>query len=98
MRQHLPIPHMNRDDIDRLWAKVIVGSETDCWPWTGCKRGGYPAYHPPRPARHIADRLWVRYGALGNPCTLIEIDRGYCENIAEENGLKCNKEDWSCSS
>jgi site-specific DNA-methyltransferase (adenine-specific) len=36
--------------------------------------------------------------ALGNPCTLLEIDRGYCEKIAEENGLKRNKEDWSCSS
>jgi len=36
--------------------------------------------------------------ALGNPCTLIEIDQGYCEKIAEENGLKQNTEGWSCSS
>jgi DNA modification methylase len=34
----------------------------------------------------------------GNPCTLIEIDRGYCEKIAEEHGMMPNKEGWSCSS
>ncbi len=34
---------------------------------------------------------------LGNPCTLIEIDRGYCEKIAEENGLIKSGEGWWCS-
>lgn len=35
---------------------------------------------------------------LGRPCTLIEIDGGYCEKIAVENGLKQKKNFWSCPS
>ena len=35
--------------------------------------------------------------ALGNPCTLIELDRGYCERIATENDLKMKGGEW-CSS
>jgi len=41
MRKHLPIPHLDEDDIGRLWAKIDACSKTECWPWTGCKRGGY---------------------------------------------------------
>jgi len=49
---------------------------------------------------HVTQRTGFRfvYTVLGNPCTLIELDPGYCEKIAAENGLQCNKQDWSCSS
>lgn len=33
---------------------------------------------------------------LNRPCTLIEYDKGYCKQIAAENGLKRRKEFWSC--
>ena len=36
--------------------------------------------------------------ALGQPCMLIEIDSGYCQQIAAEHGFQKNGEDWSCSS
>ena len=36
--------------------------------------------------------------ALRHPCTLIEIDSGYCQRIAAEHGFQKNGEDWSCSS
>lgn len=35
---------------------------------------------------------------LNRPCTLIEIDGGYCDKIAAENGLTKKREFWSCSS
>jgi DNA modification methylase len=35
--------------------------------------------------------------ALGNPCTLIELDPGYCKRIAAENGLETKGGEW-CSS
>ncbi len=34
---------------------------------------------------------------LGNPCDILEIDRSYCERIAEENGLKSHEGHWACS-
>ena len=31
---------------DRYWAKVVPGSETECWPWTGARtRAGYGVLH-----------------------------------------------------
>jgi site-specific DNA-methyltransferase (adenine-specific) len=33
---------------------------------------------------------------LGFPCTLIELDIGYCEKIAEENQMRLEPWGWSC--
>lgn len=32
---------IDREDTERFWKKVRVGSSEDCWPWTRCLVNGY---------------------------------------------------------
>lgn len=40
-RDTLPLPVWETKDIERFLSKISRQGETECWEWTGCKRGGY---------------------------------------------------------
>lgn len=82
MRKHLSAPQLNADDIHRLWAKVAVGTEAECWLWTGCRRGGYGRMRigGRRGKLFVATRLvyWLTHGSDPGPLEVLH----QCDNPA----------------
>jgi predicted XRE-type DNA-binding protein len=59
--------HLNKEQQERFWAKVAIGSPDECWLWTAGRRNGYGQFGTNTWSAYAHRISWVLYNGQDIP-------------------------------